>query len=174
MKFLITNIKYSIEQEDIDAYREDENIDDEVTDEEIVEEIKKSLPQHLVVEVDNYSDYYDEEMTDAISDATGWCIEEFTEQSLLEFVTSKLNNFMQTDHEFWEENFSCETHEIFNQHRFGCYDGFGKEEQLAYLSKGNIIDVDIPAEEVADKIIKDGNDVDALRKIIFWIYEMSE
>ena len=28
MKFLITNIKYSIEQEDIDAYREDENIDD--------------------------------------------------------------------------------------------------------------------------------------------------
>ena len=175
MRFLVTNIKYSIEQEDIDAYREDENIDDEVTDEEIVEEIEKSLPQRLIVEADNNSDEYEEEICNAISDATGWCIESFEEESLLDFITSKLNNFMEEDHEFWEAEFGCEFNEIVDDYGFGWYcDDETDEEFFSYVSGDSIINIDTPVEDILNKIFEAGDDVEKLRNVIFWIYENND
>ena len=170
MKFLVTNIKYSIEQEDIDAYREDENIDDEVTDEEIVEEIKKSLPQHLIVEPDDDNDDLEEALNNEISNATGWCIETYSAEELVDVITSKLNNFMEQDHEFWEAEFGCKFDEIVEDYGFGYYGG----EQFSYLSGDNIIDVNTPLEDILNKISGANDDIEKLRDVIFWIYENND
>lgn len=173
MKYLITNIKYSIEQEDIDNYREDEGIDENTSDEEIKEEIERSLPMYLIVEPDEDSDDLEESLNNEISDTTGWCIETYSAEELVNVITTKLNNFMEQDHEFWEVEFGCEFDEIVNQYGFGWSIQNG-EEKFHYLSGDNVIDVNIPLEDIINKIIKAGKDIDGLRKVIFWIYEVSE
>ena len=175
MRFLVTNIKYSIEQKDIDAYREDENIDDEVTDEEIVEEIKKSLPQHLIVELDDDNDDLEEALNNEISNATGWCIETYSAEGLIDVIISKLNNFMEQDHEFWEAEFGCNSDEIVDQYGFGWYcDEETDEEFFSYVSGDNITEINTPAEDILNKISEAGDNVEKLRDVIFWIYENND
>ena len=178
MKFLVTNIKYSIEQEDVDAYREDENIDDEVTDEEIVEEIKKSLPQHLIVEPDDDNDDLEEALNNEISNATGWCIETYVATELVEYVVSQLNNFMEFDAEFWMNEFGCDAEDIVNLYGFG-YDA---KNRLSYLSVDEYTLVPIDLEEIALQIApiheSDHDLTDAeiqkMRDLILWIFDVSE
>ena len=173
MKYLITNIKYSIEQEDIDNYREDEDIDENTSDEEIKEEIERSLPIYLIVEPDEDNDDLEESLNNEISDATGWCIETYSAEELVDVITTKLNNFMEEDHKFWEAEFGCDFDEIVNNFGFGWSIQNG-QEKFSYLSGDNVIDVNIPLEDIINKIIEVGKDVDGLRKVIFWIYEVSE
>ncbi len=173
MKYLITNIKYSIEQEDIDSYREEESIDENISDEEIKEEIEESLPIRLIVEPDEDNDDLEESLNNEISDATGWCIETYFAEELVNVITTKLNNFMEEDHEFWETEFGCNSDEIVSKFGFGWSMQNG-EEKLSYLSGDNVTDVNIPLEDIINKINEAYGDVDGLRKLIFWIYEVSE
>ena len=173
MKYLITNIKYSIEQEDIDSYREEENIDESVSDEEIKEEIEGSLPIHLIVEPDEDNDDLEEALNNEISDATGGCIETYSAEELVNVITTKLNNFMEEDHEFWETEFGCNSDEIVSKFGFG-WSIQNDIEKFSYLSGDNVTDVNIPLEDIINKINEAYGDVDGLRKLIFWIYEVSE
>lgn len=91
MKYLITNIKYSIEQEDIDNYREDEDIDENTFDEEIKEEIERSLPTHLIVEPDEDNDDLEEALNNEISNATGWCIETYQAEELVNVFSIEIS-----------------------------------------------------------------------------------
>lgn len=175
MKFLVTNIKYSIIQEDIDDYREYKELDAEVTDEEIEEEIQNSLPSHLVVEADYNSDDYDEEICDCISDETGWCIEGFNEEPAVNYVVSKLNNFMEFDNEFWEKEFGCDFDDIVNLYGFGWSTNKKTgEEELSYVSGDNLINISTPVENIIDKIFEAKDNVEKMRELIFWIYENND
>ena len=133
MKYLITNIKYSIEQEYIDNYREDESIDENISDEEIKEEIERSLPMYLIVEPDEDNDDLEEALNNEISNATGWCIETYSAEELVNVITTKLNNFMEEDHEFWEAEFECDFDEIVNNFGFG-WSIQNDQEKFSYLS----------------------------------------
>ena len=92
-KYLITNIKYSIEDEDISAYLEERDSsilaiagDIDYTEEEwekAREEIQKSLPQSFIVEIDEDYDDLEEALNNAISDETGWCIETYEPQLIM-------------------------------------------------------------------------------------------
>ena len=174
MKVLITNIEYSINQEDIDNYREDENIDDELTDEEIKEEIQNSLPFYLLVDVDpdDYdNDDYDEELCDQISDITGWCIEHFEKQIAVDFVTSVLNNFMEKDCEFWMKEFGCDFDDIVNLYGFGWSKNKKGKEEFSYISVDELTYIKTPIRTIIDKIFAAGTNVTKMRQLIFWIYE---
>lgn len=83
-KYLIKNIKYSIENEDISAYleeRDSSNLEPHDYSEEEWEEARKeiqdSLPQSFIVEIDPDYDDLEEALNNAISDETGWCIETY-------------------------------------------------------------------------------------------------
>lgn len=91
MKYLITNIKYSIEQEDIDNYREAEDINENISDEEIKEKIKDSLPTHLIVEPDEDNDDLEEALNNEISNATGWCIETYSAEELVNIFSIEIS-----------------------------------------------------------------------------------
>ena len=182
MKYLITNIKYSIEQEDIDDYLEERDNPNlwgisytEADYEQARKEIQESLPIHLIVEPDEDNDDLEEALNNEISNATGWCIETYCAEKLVDVITSKLNNFMKQDHEFWEAEFGCNSDEIVDQ-----YYGFGwfiqnGEEKFYYLSSGcNVTEVKIPLEDIINKIVEVGRDIDGLRKLIFWIYENND
>lgn len=180
MKYLITNIKYSIEQEDIDDYLEERDNPNlwgisytEADYEQARKEIQESLPTHLIIEPDEDSDDLEEALNNEISNATGWCIETYSAEELVDVITTKLNNFMEEDHEFWETEFGCEFDEIVDQYGFG-WSIQNDQEKFSYLSGDNVIDVNIPLEDIINKIIEVGKDADGLRKVIFWIYEVSE
>ena len=91
MNYLITNIKYSIEQEDIDNYREAENINEDISDEEIKEKIKDSLPTRLIVEPDEDSDDLEEALNNEISNTTGWCIETYQIKELVTIFSIEIS-----------------------------------------------------------------------------------
>ena len=174
MKYLITNIKYSIEQEDIDDYLEERDNPNlwgisytEADYEQARKEIQESLPIHLIVEPDEDNDDLEEALNNEISNATGWCIETYQAEELVDVITTKLNNFMEQDHEFWEAEFGCEFDEIVEDYGFGYYGG----EQFSYVSGGNIIDINTPLEDIINKIVEAGKNVEKLREVIFWLYE---
>lgn len=180
MKYLITNIKYSIEQEDIDDYLEERDNPNlwgisytKADYEQARQEIQESLPIYLIVEPDDDNDDLEEALNNEISDATGWCIETYSAEELVNVITTKLNNFMEEDHEFWKTEFGCNFDEIVSKFGFGWSMQNG-EEKFNYLSGDNVTDVNIPLEDIINKIIEAGGDVDGLRKLIFWIYEVSE
>ena len=81
MVILVKSIEYSIEQEDIDAYRESYEEKESLTDEEIEMEINESLPQRIVIYMNSQEEVHSyewmEELTSAISDKTGWCVNNY-------------------------------------------------------------------------------------------------
>lgn len=178
MKYIITNIIYSIETEDIDAYRESEGISESVTDEEVKQEIQNSLLPYLIVEPDDDNDDLEEALNNAISDETGWCIETYVATELVEYVVSQLNNFMEFDAEFWMNEFGCDAEDIVNLYGFG-YDA---KNRLAYLSVDEYTLVPIDLEEIALQIapIHESShdltdaEIQKMRDLILWIFDVSE
>ena len=178
MKYIITNVVYSIETEDIAAYRESEGISESVTDEEIKTEIQNSLLPYLIVEPDEDNDDLEEALNNAISDETGWCIETYVATELVEYVVSQLNNFMEFDAEFWMKEFGCDAEDIVNLYGFG----YDTEKRLAYLSVDEYTLVPIDLAEIALQIApihESGHDltdveIQKMRDLIFEIFDVSE
>ena len=180
MKYLITNIKYSIDQSDIDDYLEERDNPNlwgisytEADYEQARKEIQESLPIHLIVEPDEDNDDLEEALNNEISNATGWCIETYQAEELVNVITTKLNNFMEQAYEFWETEFGCNFDEIVDKDGGGGSIQNG-DEKFYYGSEDNVTEVKIPLEDIINKIVEAGRDIDGLRKIIFWIYEVSE
>lgn len=98
MKYLITNIKYSIEQEDIDDYLEERDNPNlwgisytEADYEQARKEIQESLPTHLIVEPDEDNDDLEEALNNEISNATGWCIETYSAEELVNIFSIEIS-----------------------------------------------------------------------------------
>ena len=83
MKYKVTNINYNIEPEDMaDEFDEDDFAlrSDYIAEcEKRIEEIEENLPSEMTVEIDDKTDAddVDDEISDIISDKTGWLVSGF-------------------------------------------------------------------------------------------------
>ena len=90
MKYKVTNIKYSIELEDVaDEFDEDDFAlrSDYIEEcEKKIEEIEEDLPSEMIVDIDDDTDTddVDDAISDVISDKTGWLIESFNFEPVAE------------------------------------------------------------------------------------------
>ena len=180
MKYIITNIVYSIETEDIDTYRESKGISESITDEEVKTEIQNSLFPHLILIVEPDDDNNDlrEALNNTISDETGWCVETYVATELAKYVMTQLNNFMEFDAEFWTKKFGCDAADVVNLYGFG----YDTENRLGYWSVDKYTLVSVNLEEIALKIasIQESShdvtdaEIQEMRNLIFEIFDVNE
>lgn len=85
-------------------------------------------------------------------------------------IVSQLNNFMESDSDFWTEEFGCEKEDIVPDYGFG-YTNEGNH--IYYLAKDDAIEVPVDL-EVLESSLQKCTTSDDYRNLIFWIYEQSE
>lgn len=112
----------------------------------------------------------EEELADAISDETGWCVESFDAELIECFIVSELNNFLEKDSDYWEEEFGCDKLHLVSRYGFG-YNSLGK---LYYLSVDDITEIKTDKEKLAKEILDNKDDVLKMRTLIQKIFEENE
>ena len=87
-----------------------------------------------------------------------------------EEVVSKLNNAMEEDHEFWEEEMCCQTKEIVKWFGFGYVP---EKEEIYYCKVDDITHVSVPTEQIK-KLLDERSSAREIRSLILWLYIVSE
>lgn len=97
-KYIVTNIDYAIEEEDVEDYLDNDDLDEDELEKEIqkkIEEIRKSLPKKLIIKVSDEDDIADE-----ISDRTGWLVNDFDYKEVKEESVSKKGRKLKESSEY--------------------------------------------------------------------------
>lgn len=164
MKYVITNIKYSIDFQDIANYLETDEFSD-IEEENAREEITETLPSYLIIEAED-----EEELADAISDETGWCVESFNSDSIIDFITSECNLFLEKDFKYWTKEFGCDKTDLIDYYGFG----YTQLDNLYFVSVDEVTEIATDREALAKEILDNKDNVIKMREILNKIFEENE
>ena len=160
-KYVVTNIKYSIDFQDITDYLETDEFSD-IEEENAREEIAETLPSYLIVEVED-----EEELADAISDETGWCVESFNSNLIVDFITSECNLFLEKDFKYWIKEFGCDKTDLIDHYGFG----YTQLNKLYFLSVDEVTEITMDRETLVKEILDNRDSVMKMRGILKKIFE---
>lgn len=152
MKYLVSNIKYLISLEDIEAYRKSKNLPNSVSDRKIKKEIQKSLPLWPIVKIHgNYKKNLEKALDKAVFDLTGYHTKSFDKAKFYKCQA-------------YDETFRvCLVAEKYYSNQTLCVDLLGETEPFATITKnipngcaGNTFAyVDVKNYPWAQKFLKD-------------------
>ena len=164
MKYVITNIKYSIDFQDIADYLETDEFS-HIEEESAREEITETLPSYLIIEAED-----EEKLADTISDETGWCVESFNSESIIDFITSECNLFLEKDFKYWTKEFCCDKTDLIDYYGFG----YTQLDKLYFVSVDEVTEITTDREALAKEILDNKDNVIKMREILNKIFEDNE